>query len=103
MAKQEFKKFYNSKQWKYRRQQQLQDHPLCALCLVEHTVSAATVADHIVPHKGNAELFYYGPLQSLCTRHHNKTKKDMEVIGYHNAVDVHGRPIDPNHPSLKTK
>lgn len=71
-------------------------------------VTAATVADHITPHKGDYELFWHGPLQSLCAFHHNKTKQRIERKGskaidveYSNACDVHGKPIDPRHPSNK--
>ena len=38
MANPEFKKLYNSKRWKIRHTQQLQEYPLCAMCLLEHKV-----------------------------------------------------------------
>ena len=58
--------------------------------------------------KGNYDLFWHGELQSLCAFHHNKTKQRIERKGsntidveYSNACDVHGKPIDPRHPSNK--
>jgi 5-methylcytosine-specific restriction endonuclease McrA len=93
--------WYGTKRWQIRRKQQLQQQPLCALCLQEHRVPAATVADHITPHKGDYNLFWHGPLQSLCENCHSRFKQRVEIHGYSNAVDVHGRPIDPNHPSNK--
>lgn len=91
--------WYGTKRWQIRRKQQLQQQPLCALCLQEHRATAATVADHITAHKGDYNLFWHGELQSLCNTHHNITKKHVEARGYSNACDVYGRPIDPNHPS----
>ena len=81
------------------------------MCMAQGRVTAATVADHIVPHKGNYELFWNGELQSLCAFHHNKTKQRIERGGnskvvdveYSSACDVNGKPIDPNHPSLNFK
>jgi 5-methylcytosine-specific restriction enzyme A len=95
-------KFYNSKRWKHRRKQQLQAHPLCVLCLQGGRITAATVADHVIPHRGNAELFYHGDLQSLCDHCHNKTKKDLETIGYTRTIGLDGWPTHPNHPANRT-
>jgi 5-methylcytosine-specific restriction endonuclease McrA len=95
--------WYNHKRWLIRRLQQLQSHPLCALCLAQGTVTAATVADHVTPHRGDYDLFWYGPLQSLCKHHHNKVKQSIEERGYDNSCDVDGRPLDPNHPSNSFK
>jgi hypothetical protein len=59
------------------------------------------VADHIVPHYGEYEAFWHGPLQSLCYRCHDSTKQKIDAsnrpIRY--VVDVNGKPLDPNHPS----
>lgn len=48
----------------------------------------ATVTDHIVPHRGNWELFVggkdYANLQGLCNRHHSQ-KTAAEDGGYGNA------------------
>lgn len=60
---------------------QLRKEPLCSYCLKEGRTTAATVADHIVPHKGNEELFWKGKLQSLCIYHHNGSKQREEASG----------------------
>jgi 5-methylcytosine-specific restriction protein A len=57
------------------------------------------VCDHVTPHRGDAGLFFDGPVQSLCQRCHNGLKQRIEKVGYDNACDITGRPIDPNHPS----
>lgn len=100
--------WHSTYRWQQRRRQQLQHHPLCVMCRAKGIVAVATVADHVVPHKGNYDLFWHGELQSLCAFHHNKTKQRIERKGskaidveYSNACDVHGKPIDPRHPSNK--
>lgn len=90
--------WYGTKRWRIRREQQLRQHPVCVLCLEQHRVTAATVADHIAPHQGDYNLFWHGALQSLCNPCHNSLKQRIETHGYSHAVDVDGRPIDPNHP-----
>ena len=95
--------WYNSKRWKVRRKQQLQQYPLCALCLQDNRITAAQVADHVTPHQVDYDLFFDGPLQSLCQHCHNNFKQRIEARGHSNAVDVDGRPIDPNHPSHSFK
>ena len=71
--------WYNSKRWQQRRAQQLAEFPLCAYCLErEKTVTPARIADHKIPHRGDADLFWNGELQSLCKRHHDSDKKREE-------------------------
>lgn len=54
------------------RRQQLIDEPLCRICRKENRLTVATVADHIVPHKGDPNKFFNkNNLQSLCEEHHN--------------------------------
>jgi 5-methylcytosine-specific restriction protein A len=89
------------RRWRKRAQAQIRKDPLCVMCAMEGRVTAATVADHIIPHRGDHELFWNGELQSLCEQHHNSRKQRTEKRGYDTACDVHGRPLDPNHPSNK--
>jgi len=51
----------------------LNQYPLCTMCN-----EPATVVDHIIPHKGNEQLFWDElNWQSLCTKCHNrKTMKE---------------------------
>jgi 5-methylcytosine-specific restriction enzyme A len=73
------------------------------MCLAHGRVTRATVADHVIAHKGNYDLFWHGKLQSLCTIHHNSTKKQIETIGYSRHIGTDGWPTDPNHPANKIK
>jgi hypothetical protein len=76
---QPWRRWYKTSAWQRRRLAQLTAEPLCAICLKEGRVTAATVADHVTPHRGNADLFWNGPLQSLCDeapwRCHSRVKQ----------------------------
>ena len=53
-------------------------HPLCALC-----GDAGGVLDHVIPHRGNPDLFWrWSNWQNLCVRCHNR-KTAMECRGAH--------------------
>ena len=77
---------------------QLRRHPLCAFCLAQGHVEAATVVDHVEPHRGDRNAFMTGPLQSLCKPCHDSRKQQVEDHGYADDVGVDGAPIDPRHP-----
>jgi 5-methylcytosine-specific restriction enzyme A len=93
---------YHSSGWRGpggRRLSQLTKNPLCAFCMKLGKIIPATVADHIIPHRGDLDLFWFGELQSLCATCHSKTKAEIERDGYHSGTDEHGYPLDPNHPA----
>ena len=64
--------------WRKVRLSFLKLHPLCVHCQAEGVITAATVVDHIKPHKGDQALFWdVDNYQSLCARHHNvKTARE---------------------------
>ena len=66
-------KVYNHK-WQQERLVWLNEHPLCSACLEQGKTTLATVVDHVVPHKGDAVLFWdsTGNWQSLCATCHNR-------------------------------
>jgi hypothetical protein len=99
MARREHKRLYNSARWLARQRQQLEAHPLCRMCMQQGRVTAATVVDHIVPHRGDEALFFGGSLQSLCSPHHNRHKQALERRGYTDDIDDDGWPTHPNHPA----
>lgn len=69
---------YNYRWSKYRRWF-LTKNPLCVTC-----GRAATVVDHIIPHKGNEDLFWYiNNHQALCKRCHD-IKTTTEDGGFGN-------------------
>jgi 5-methylcytosine-specific restriction protein A len=68
-----YHKLYTSTVWLRLRESFLRDNPLCIECKREGRHILATVVDHIIPHKGNKDIFYDASgLQSLCKRHHDK-------------------------------
>lgn len=70
---------YKTKSWQARRLWQLHREPYCRTCTRKQRFIAATVADHIIPHRGNRRLFWdRNNLQSLCGVHHNdKTRQEQ--------------------------
>ena len=100
---QDYEKWYHSKRWERKAKHQLWTQPLCAMCLKSNTMTAARVADHVVPHRGDVVSFWIGKLQSLCTHCHNKTKRNLEVKGYTDEIGTDGWPTHPNHPANRAK
>lgn len=98
MAKADWHHLYDTARWKRMRLAQLQREPLCRMCKQRDRITAATVADHEVPHKGDERLFFDDRnLQSLCNDCHTVTKARQEHRGYLQGCDVTGLPLDPAH------
>jgi 5-methylcytosine-specific restriction enzyme A len=83
---------YNTVQWRRRRLHQLRKYPLCAACLQDNHVKAATVVHHLEDHKGNWSVFISSPVESLCKQCHDNIWSDSEVLGYQRGCDINGRP-----------
>lgn len=63
------KRGYGSK-WRAAREEYLAAHPICA---TPECGAAATVVDHVKPHKGDMALFWHRPnWQPLCATCHNR-------------------------------
>lgn len=71
------------------------------MCQKRGRTTAATVVDHVVPHRGNEALFFGGALQSLCKACHDGAKQTEERRGYSREVGVDGFPLDPRHPGSR--
>lgn len=70
--------------WQKARATFLARSPLCVACEAEGRVSAATVVDHRIPHKGDQALFWdTGNWQSMCKAHHDR-KTAAEDGGFGN-------------------
>lgn len=72
---------YDNSRWRKLRLAQLRTEPLCAMCRQEGRTTAASVCDHVVPHKGDETLFWSGPFQSLCKPCHDRHKQSEERTG----------------------
>lgn len=66
--------------WQRYRAGYLTRHPLCVMCQDSGLVVAATVVDHITPHRGDPLLFWdEANHQALCTACHNGRKAREEA------------------------
>lgn len=73
--------------WERERLRFLEEHPLCGYCERDGRVTAATVLDHIEPHRGDMVLFWQrSNWQPLCKPCHDGEKKRQEA-----AADRHTR------------
>lgn len=97
----EYHRWYGTRRWRRQALAQLHADPLCRLCAALDLLEPATVADHVKPHDGDPQLFWYGELQSLCAGHHSGAKQSAERAGadYSSEVGLDGLPIDPRHPA----
>jgi 5-methylcytosine-specific restriction endonuclease McrA len=84
---------YRTARWLKRRLRQLAREPLCRMCALLGRVTAATVADHVTPHRGDLALFFGGELQSLCASCHSSAKQAIEKGGTLKGCDTEGNPI----------
>lgn len=82
--------------WRRARAAFLAEHPLCADHQARGLVAAATVVDHIVPHRGDQALFWdRANWQPLCKGCHDSQKQSIEKGGHIRGCDADGIPLDP--------
>jgi 5-methylcytosine-specific restriction protein A len=64
--------------WRRARAAYLRRHPLCVSCAAAGRLEPATVVDHVVPHRGDAILFWdRANWQSMCKPCHDaKTARE---------------------------
>ena len=87
-------RWYSTAAWRARRKALLVAEPLCRMCAARGIVTAATVADHIEPHRGDYSKFWHGALQPLCASCHSGAKAEQEHRGALRGCDVNGEPLD---------
>jgi 5-methylcytosine-specific restriction protein A len=89
-------RLYSLSKWHKMRAYQLAQFPLCAFCDKQGIITAATIVDHIKPHKGHINLFFDSKnLQSLCKHCHDSHKQRQEKSGYLAGSGIDGLPLDP--------
>lgn len=71
--------------WRKASKQFLAAHPLCGECRLNGRLVKATVVDHVIPHRGDKELFWdRSNWRALCKRcHDRKTRREDETPTYH--------------------
>ena len=76
---------YDSR-WNRARKRFLKAHPLCVKCREQGRLVKATVVDHIIPHRGDAVLFWdeenWQPLCKNCHDHKTMTEDRYQVFHY---------------------
>ena len=86
---------YDSR-WQRARVAFLFAHPLCVMCASVGRVTAATVVDHVNPHRGDARLFWdEANWQPLCKVCHDSAKRKQDTSGKLVGCDAQGNPLDP--------
>ena len=95
---------YNNRKWRRRRAVQLKVEPLCRICQAQGRIEPAVEVDHIKPHRGDANEFFCGEIQSLCRKCHRaktideqRQKRGRWAKGW--AVGVDGMPVSRDHPA----
>lgn len=75
---------YDSR-WRKYRSRYLKAHPLCVRCQEQGRLVKAAVVDHIVPHRGDARLFWdESNWQAMCKHcHDSKTMTEDRYQEYH--------------------
>lgn len=81
---------YKTYRWQQKRKAQLRIQPLCVYCQKQGKVKTATVADHVIPHKGNEIAFWNNELQSLCKHCHDSIKQREEHGLVMNVTGIDG-------------
>ena len=78
---------YRTERWKRMRRAYLAEHPYC-----EHCGALAVDLDHIIPHRGDSNLFWSrGNWQGLCKGcHSRKTAREDGGFGNPSASDTSG-------------
>lgn len=78
-AAQPWRAWYNTARWRVLRSWRLSTEPLCRMCRDAGLTTAASVADHIDPHRGDeAKFFDPENTQSLCKSCHDGAKQRAE-------------------------
>ena len=102
----EYRKLYQSKQWRILREQALLrdlfkcQHKGCGVSLKRgRSNPRSAVVHHVKAHKGNLDLFFdLDNLQSVCWACHSGDIQSIEKRGFDVTIGDDGWPIDPQHP-----
>lgn len=83
--------------WQKARKRFLEENPLCVICQAKQLVKAARIVDHIIPHKGNADLFWdKRNWQALCAScHSRKTATQDSSFAFKGGGDQSLHPLPP--------
>src|SRR5688500_8638942 len=80
-ANHQWRNWYKLAAWLRRRLDQLMREPLCKRCRAQGILTAATVANHKEPHRGDWHKFINGELESVCKPCHDSVIQSEERKG----------------------
>lgn len=84
--------------WSRAARAYLREHPLCVMHQARGELVAATLVDHVIPHRGDRELFWArGNWQSLCAHCHSRLKQLDELGTRPGGCDERGEPLAGEH------
>ena len=67
-------------EWQKARREYLKEYPLCRHCEQRGRLEAAVLIDHIIPHKGDMDLFWdHNNWQPLCQECHNRKTMNESI------------------------
>ena len=96
-------RLYGTEKWRRRSLHQRRIEPLCRMCKQRGINTPGTLADHVIPHRGDVNAFWLGELQTLCDACHFGIKQQSERLGFRPDVGVDGWPTDPKHPANRAR
>lgn len=95
----EYRLWYGTAKWRRLSKWKKAVNPLCEYCQQAGWITKTEVVDHIVPHKGDINLFYDSSnLRSSCKRCHDSIAKKKDKQGFAPGVGKDGVPLDSEHP-----
>jgi hypothetical protein len=104
-AEKDSRGWYRSAAWAKRRKYQLAEHPMCAICEAQGVVRMDVIrgkdrmiVDHHPAHNEDYQAFFFGPIRTLCSHHHNTLAQQDEARGFSVDIGEDGWPTDPMHP-----
>jgi hypothetical protein len=91
LADTETRKLHKTARWQALRWSVLtRDLFTCQICGRIEGDTSKLVCDHVKPHRGNVEMFWAGPFQTLCKPCHDGQKQKEEVAARAAGLDVYG-------------
>jgi 5-methylcytosine-specific restriction protein A len=91
---------YDRARWKRLAAHHRRVEPVCRMCRADGITMAVEVIDHVIPHRGNLNLFFdSNNLQALCSHHHSGAKQREEVgsVVIDKTIGADGWPTSPQH------
>jgi 5-methylcytosine-specific restriction enzyme A len=88
--------------WQRARLVHLSESPVCVCCQANGVIVPATMVDHVVPHKGNPDVFWNkADWQSLCDWCHKAIKASVEYSWLNKQATIASLRLNRKHPDWR--